>query len=101
MNGTESDFFNPNSSTTRAMFVTVLYCLSWDTGNNTSPFSDVPSGEWYENAVSWAAENGISGGIGNNLLAPDIGITRQQFAELLYNYAKCKGYDVSIAGKVY
>ena len=41
-------------------------------------------------------ENGIAGGVGNDRFAPDSGITRQQLAVLLYNYAKYKGYDVSV-----
>jgi hypothetical protein len=96
MNGTTSDTFNPNGNMTRGMFVAVLYRLSGDNGSYTSSFADVPFGKWYENAVAWAAQNGISGGVGNNCFAPNAGITRQQLAVLLYNYAKYKGYDVSI-----
>lgn len=96
MNGTTSDTFSPNGGMTRGMFVTVLYRLSGDTGSYKSGFADVPSGKWYENAVAWAAKNRIAGGVGNNRFAPDNGMTRQQLAELLYNYAKYKGYDVSI-----
>jgi len=96
MNGTNSDTFNPTGGITRGMFVAVLYRLSGDTGSYTSSFADVPSGKWYENAVAWATQNGIAGGVGNNRFAPDSGITRQQLAVLLYNYAKYKGYDVSI-----
>jgi uncharacterized repeat protein (TIGR02543 family) len=96
MNGTSSDTFRPNGGMTRGMFVSVLYRLSGDTGIYASSFADVPSGKWYENAVAWATQNGIAGGVGNNKFAPDNGITRQQLAVLLYNYAKYKGYDVSI-----
>ena len=96
MNGTAFDTFSPNSGMTRGMFVAVLYRLSGDNGSYTSGFADVPSGKWYENAVAWATQNGISGGVGNNRFAPDNGITREQLAVLLYNYAKYKGYDVSI-----
>lgn len=100
MNGTASDTFSPNGSMTRGMFVAVLYRLSGDTGSYPSGFTDVPSGKWYENAVAWAAQNGISDGVGNNRFAPDSGITREQLAVLLYDYAKYKGYDVSIGENI-
>ena len=96
MNGTASDAFRPNGGMTRGMFVSVLYRLSGDSGSYTDSFTDVPSGKWYENAIAWASQNGIAGGVGNDRFAPDNGITRQQLAELLYNYAKYKGYDVSV-----
>ena len=96
MKGTNADTFNPTGGMTRGMFVTVLYRLSGDTGSYSGSFTDVPSGEWYENAVAWAAKNGVAGGVGANRFAPDAGITREQLAVILYNYAKYKGYDVSI-----
>ena len=96
MNGTASDSFCPNSGMTRSMFVTVLYRLSGDTGSYTGYFTDIPSGEWYENAVAWAVKNGIAGGVGDNKFAPDMGISREQLAVVLYRYAKYKGYDVSV-----
>lgn len=71
MNGTAPDTFSPNGGMTWGMFVTVLYRLSGDTGSYTSDFTDVPSGKWCEKAVAWAAQNGISGGVGNNRFAPD------------------------------
>lgn len=98
MNGTASHTFSPNGDMTRGMFVTVLYHLSGDTGNYTNGFTDVPSGEWYESAVAWAAKNEVVGGVGDSKFAPDNGVTREQLAALLYNYAKYKGYDVSAGG---
>lgn len=76
----------------------MLLCFTGSAGipAATSRIADVPSGKWYENAVAWATQNSISGGVGNNRFAPDSGITRQQLAVLLYNYAKYKGYNVSI-----
>lgn len=96
MIGTSSNVFSPNGGMTRGMFVTVLYRLSRDIGNYTGSFTDVPSGEWYAPSVAWAAQNGIAGGVGDNKFAPDAGITREQLAVILYNYAKYKGYDVSV-----
>jgi hypothetical protein len=78
------------------MLVTVLYCMSGDTVSYTNAFSDVPSGAWYEDAAAWAAANKIAGGTGDGRFAPDREITREQLAVMLYNYAKYKGYDVSV-----
>jgi len=96
MTGIASDTFSPNGTTTRAMFVTVLFRLSGDKDGNTNSFSDVPSGAWYENSAAWAAANGIAGGVGGNQFAPISSLTREQLAVMLYNYAKYKGLDVSV-----
>ena len=88
--------FEPNTSMTRGMLVTVLHRLEGTpapTANNS--FSDVAGGVYYAQAVTWAAENGIVAGIGNNQFAPNSLLTRQQFATILYRYAQYKGYDVT------
>ena len=56
---------------------------------------DVPDGAWYTDAVTWAAENGVVSGIGGSRFDPSGFVTREQTAEILYNYAHNKGYDVS------
>jgi hypothetical protein len=86
--------FNPEGTMTRAMFVTILYRLSGASASYTNPFSDVPSGVWYETSVAWAAKHGIVSG--GNQFAPEGELTREQLAVLLYHYAKYKGLDVSI-----
>ena len=50
-------------------------------------FTDVPDGEWYSNAVAWAAEKGIVSGYGNGLFGPGDNITREQLAVMLWRYA--------------
>lgn len=54
MNG-NGGHFNPDEDMTRAMAVTVLFRLSGDTGSYENTFSDVASGEWYEQVAAWAA----------------------------------------------
>jgi hypothetical protein len=98
MTGTGSDMFNPDGTMTRAMIVTVLYRMSGDTGSYTNTFSDVPSGEWYEQAAAWAAANGITSGTGDDSFSPNAEITREQLAVMLYNYAKLKGFDTTQGG---
>ena len=50
------------------------------------PFTDIPSGAYYENAVIWAADKGITGGIGNGLFGSDNNCTRAQIVTFLYRY---------------
>jgi hypothetical protein len=96
MLGTSYDTFSPNAGMTRAMYVTVLHRLNGDMESFINTFLDVPSGIWYEQGVAWAGVKGIVKGIGGGMFAPDEDITREQLAVMLYNYAKVKGYDVSI-----
>jgi hypothetical protein len=56
-------------------------------------FGDVQAGQWYGEAVAWAAASGIAGGYGGGLFGPDDDVTREQFATILHNYAKWKGLD--------
>ena len=81
MNGTSSNAFSPNASTTRGMIVTILARVE---GVNTN------GAPWYAAGQKWAMDNGISDG--TNM--PGV-ITREQLATILYRYAKQKGYDVS------
>ena len=55
--------------------------------SETSPFRDVPVTAYYYKAVSWAAKNGITGGIGNGLFGPELGCTRAQFVTFLWRAA--------------
>ncbi len=97
VNGTSEDKFSPAANVTRAMLVTVLYRLEGEPATNRSiPFSDVDLGAYYANAVIWAKQNGIVNGVTENEFAPNVNITREQFAAILYRYAKFKGYDVSV-----
>jgi hypothetical protein len=57
----------------------------------SSPFSDVAQGEYYTDAVIWAAANGIVSGYGNGKYGPEDNITREQLATILNNYANKKG----------
>lgn len=59
------------------------------------PFSDVPSGSYYETAAAWAAANGIVSGYGDGRFAPGRAVTREELAAILYRYAQYKGYDLS------
>ncbi|MBP3448066.1 MAG: S-layer homology domain-containing protein [Clostridia bacterium] len=100
MQGTDNGF-EPDSKMTRAMLVTVLYRMA--TPENmvaTYHFSDVPEGQWYTDAIIWAAENNVVSGVGENQFAPEAEITREQMALMIYRYAKKCGVDVSGSGNL-
>ena len=96
MDGVGDNLFAPNSETTRAQLVTILYRLAGQPEpGGDSGFSDVETGIWYTDAVAWAAENGIVNGVSDTEFAPGDDITREQLAAILYRYAAYQGYDVS------
>ena len=101
MAGVSGGKFAPDVTLTRAMLVTVLYRLEGEPATNRSiPFADVDMGAYYANAVSWAKQNGIVAGISENEFAPDLNITREQIASIMFRYAKFKGYDVSASADI-
>ena len=88
--------FDPSTPTTRGMLVTLLYNLEGrPDAPDSNPFTDVPAGRYYTDAVAWAAANGIVAGYNDNTFGPNDEITREQMAAVLYNYAFYKGYDGS------
>ncbi len=95
MSGVGKDRFAPNESTDRAMIVTILWRLEGKpvpTVINT--FADVAPGQWYTDAISWAAQTGIVTGYSATSFGPTDQVTREQMAVILYRYANYKGYDV-------
>lgn len=89
MLGTSDTTFTPDSATTRAMVVTTLYRIAGSPKvNGTNNFSDVETGSWYYDAVTWANENGIVLGYENGNFGTNDNITREQFATIMYRYMK-------------
>ncbi len=98
MNGTGGGKFSPQASTTRAMIVTILHRIEGTPSAQGEEFSDVPAGQYYSEAVSWASANNIVGGYGNGKFGPNDNITREQMATIFYRYVLYKGYDSTIKG---
>ncbi len=100
MNGVGDGRFSPGYPVTRAQVVTTLWRLAGEpeAENNTSGmrFTDVSDGTWYTEAVAWAAENGITSGVGGSCFAPDRTVTRGEVAAILYRYAEYTGADVTV-----
>lgn len=82
MNGTAANTFSPKANTTRGMLMTVL---ARHAGEDTTGGS-----VWYEKGMNWAKANSVSDGTN-----PQVNITREQLAAMLYRYAQNKKYDVS------
>ena len=80
MSGVGENFFGGSQNTTRAMLMTILARMDGQ---------DVTGGAtWYEKAMNWAKQTGVSDGT-----MPEVNITREQLATMLYSYAKLKGMD--------
>lgn len=95
MAGQSDGRFAPNVPLTRAMMVQILYTHAGrPIPSSSASFRDVDRGAWYENAVNWAAEQGVASGIGNNAFAPKSPVTREQLAVMLYNYASRRGISL-------
>ena len=98
MNGVGNDSFAPDSNLSRGMIAQVLYNLEDAPEAGSDAFGDVEAGQWYADAVNWAAANDIVNGYDDSTFGPQNDITREQMAQILYNYAVFKGYDISAQG---
>ncbi len=95
MQGMTEDSFQPNGKTTRAQLVTILHRLEGEPeAENAIRFSDVKAGDWFKPQIDWASANGIVNG-SNGKFNPNGILSRQDFAAILYRYAKYKGYNTS------
>ena len=83
MNGTDATRFEPDSTTTRAMLMTVIARYAGEDTTGSDP--------WYQKGMEWAKANGVSDGT-----EPNANITREQLVTMLYRYAKASGKDVSV-----
>ena len=102
MEGMRETEFSPTTALTRAMAAQILYNLEGQPDlsdeNLGYPYEDVDAQAWYGNAVYWARITGVATGYGDGTFQPGDSITRQEFAQMLYNYAKYKGYDLTAEG---
>lgn len=86
MNGTGTGF-SPNASLDRAMMVTILYRLAGSPAvSGTMPFTDVPAGSWYYDAVLWASQKDITLGTSAATFSPNALLTPDQLGTLLQRF---------------
>ena len=100
-NGMEKYVYEPQTSMTRAMFVTTLYRML--EGKNLTDeaakltFTDVEAGSWYETAVYWAAGNGIVNGYEDGTFRPDTKINREEMCVMMDRLFTLMGVKTSEA----
>ena len=88
MYGIGGDRFAPQTATTRAQIVQILYSLSGSPSvSGAAPFTDLTQ-DWYKNAVLWAYQTGVVSGMSATTFAPNVPVTRAQIAVLLMGYAQ-------------
>ena len=84
-NGVGDNRYDPAGEVTRAQIVTFLWRMAGEpVPTNGETFTDVETGSWYETAVQWAVEQGITNGTGDNLFSPDLTCDRAMCLTLLY-----------------
>lgn len=96
MVGMDEKTFAPDQQLSRAMLAVILYAMAGEPAvTGEGPFTDVPAGCWYTDAIVWAAQNGIVCGFGDGTFRPNAAVTRAQAAVMLYGYAAFTGADVT------
>ena len=92
MSGFNAAEFGPDTNLNRAMIAQIFYNM--EKGEKVaggSAFPDVAEGEWYSDAIAWAAAEGLVSGYGDGTYQPNKDITREELVQIFYNYAKYKG----------
>lgn len=98
MSGNSAETFGPNSVLTRAMVAQIFYNLEGKPEvANTEDFTDV-SGHWAENAISWIQQSGVVASYEDGTFKPDRNISREELAQMIYNYAQYKGVILPALG---
>ena len=98
--GYEDGTFRPDNLVTRGQFVTVLWRMAEKPApTKANPFTDVPAGAWYADAVVWAFEKGYVSGRSAEIFDPEGTITRQEAMKILFAYAGgASGLEVLLTG---
>ena len=101
MSGVDDGRFDPDGTVTRAMVVTMLYRLAGEPAityvRAPDPiYSDITGDEWFAKAAEWAALNGIVEGVGTGegglkRFAPNVYVSRESLATMLYRYEQYRG----------
>lgn len=98
MSGTGDGEFSPNATLSRAMVAQILYNLEGQpTMTGESTFVDAAE-HWAADAIAWAKQTGVVAGYEGNVFRPERAVTREELAQMLYNYARYRDYDLTATG---
>lgn len=87
INGVGNGRFDPDQATSRAMLATILWRIENEpTADSETDLADVPDGQWYTQAIRWAASQGILTGYGSGRFGPNDPVSRQDMATILWRY---------------
>ena len=88
-NGVSKDLFGPDATCTRGQVVTFLWRAAGcpEPGSSKNPFKDVKAGSYYEKAVLWAVEKGITNGTSDDEFSPDATCKYEHIITFLYRFA--------------
>ncbi len=98
--GTSDTTFSPGMPISRGQIVTILYRMEGCPSVKASSFTDLAAGKYYVDGVAWAESTKVVSGIGNGKFGPNLNITREQLAAMLYRYAGYKGKSTSARGNL-
>lgn len=93
MNGTGPETFSPGGAVTRGQVAAILHRLAGEPRAPEASFSDVPASAYYGEAVAWAAGQGVAEGFPDGTFRPDLPVSRQQLAAILWRYAGLERAD--------
>jgi len=101
MGGVGNNRFNPQGNLTRAEITALIFRLHHGRNanaddNRDNNFSDVAANRWFAPYVTWASNNNIDNGIGQNQFAPNRHASRQEFATMMFRYAQLAGQNTSV-----
>ena len=104
MLGTAATTFAPHSKISRAMTIATLFRIEHGRiANADDPaethFTDTPEGQWFSPYVAWSARNEIDSGTSADTFHPERDATRQEFARMMYRFAKHMGHDTAISSE--
>lgn len=100
-NGMGNGNYEPQGKVTRAQAVTFLWRMAGEpVPTNTTTFSDVKSGSWYDTAVRWAVGEGITQGTGDGKFSPDETLDRAMCVTLLYRMEGSPYDEVDAAPRI-
>lgn len=91
MVGVSESRFAPEDMLNRAMLVTILHRISGEAGGTDHPFADVPRDAWYAESLAWAYSAGVVRGVSPTHFSPEIPLSREDLATMLYRWAKISG----------